>query len=135
MTKDRRQMRSYHFPNMFKANSSDIWKSSEYSEATKQNTELLLQCERGELFGDPYYGLPLSEYLFDQNSIVIRDAIADMVYTQLAIFMPQVKVKRSGIEILQDREKGKLYCVIHGVSQIDYLPKTLSLTLFDEADQ
>lgn len=128
-------MRSYHFPDMFKANSSNIWKSSEYSKATAQNTELLLQCERNELFGDPYYGVPLSTYLFDQNSPIIRDAIADMIYTQLATFIPQLRVKRNDIELLQDREKGKLYCVIHGVSQIDYLPKTISLELFNESDQ
>jgi hypothetical protein len=73
-------------------------------------------------------------YLFDQNSYILRDAIIDMIYTQLAIFIPQIKVKREDIEIIQDRERGKLYCKFSGISQIDYTFNTYSLVLFDEKE-
>ena len=127
-------MRSIKFPKMFNPNITRVWKSSEHLEATKQNTKLLLQTNRGELFGDPYFGLMFKRYLFDQNSYILRDAIIDMIYTQLAIFIPQVKVKREDIEIIQDRERGKLYCRFSGISQIDYTFNTYNLVLFDEKE-
>ena len=127
-------MRSIRFPKMFNTNSTNVWKSSEYLEATKQNTELVLHTTRGELFGDPYFGLMLKKYLFDQNNLILKDAIVDTIYTQLAIFIPQVKVKRNDIEIVQDKEKGKLYCNFRGVSQIDYAINTFNLVLYDDRD-
>jgi hypothetical protein len=76
----------------------------------------------------------IKRYLFDQNSYVLRDALIDMIYTQLAIFIPQVKVRREDIEIIQDREKGKLYCRFSGINQIDYLHNTYNLVLFEERE-
>ena len=125
-------MRSIKFPKMFNTNSTNVWKASEYVDATTQNTILLLNTTRGELFGDPYFGLMLKRYMFDQNNYVLRDAIIDMIYTQLAIFIPQVKVRRQDISIVQDREKGKLYCEFSGISQIDYTHNTFNLILFEE---
>ena len=127
-------MRSYQWPQMFNTNSSRIWREDEHLEATKQNAVILLHCERGELFGDPYFGLMLKHYLFNQNNYVLRDQIIDIIYTQLAIFMPQVKVKRSDIEIIQDKEKGKLYCNFHGISQIDYQVETFNLVLLENTE-
>jgi len=127
-------MRSLKFPKMFNTNSTNVWKSSEYLDATKQNTMLLLHTTRGELFGDPYFGLMIKRYLFDQNNYVLRDAIIDTIYTQLAIFIPQVNIKRSDIEIVQDKEKGKLYCNFSGISQVDYTFNTFSLVLFNDQD-
>ena len=127
-------MNSIKFPNMFNSNSTRVWKTNEYLAATKQNTILLLNSERNELFGDPYFGLLFKYYLFSQNSLILRDVIADMIYTQLAIFIPQVKVERKDINIVQDREKGKLYCTFRGVNQIDYQPNTYNLTLFEQND-
>ena len=127
-------MRSIKFPKMFNPTSTRVWKSTEHLDATKQNTKLLLHTNRGELFGDPYFGLMFKRYLFDQNSYILRDAIIDMIYTQLAIFIPQIKIKREDIEIIQDRERGKLYCRFSGVSQIDYTFNTYNLVLFDEKE-
>ena len=124
-------MRSIHFPHMFNTNSTRVWKSSEYLNATKQNTKLVLYSERGELIGDPYFGLMLRQFMFDQNNYILRDQIIDMIYTQLAIFIPQVHVERKDITIFQDREKAKLYCEFSGVNQIDYQLNTYQLVLFD----
>jgi phage baseplate assembly protein W len=97
-----------------------------------QNTKLVLQCERGELIGDPYFGLLLRHFMFDQNNYVLRDQIIDMIYTQLAVFIPQVHVERKDINIFQDREKAKLYCEFTGVNQIDYQLNTYQLVLLNE---
>ncbi len=119
---------------MLNTNSTNVWKSSEHLSATKQNTTLLLQVERGELFGDPYYGLLFKHYLFSQNSIVLRDLVIDTIYTQVSMFIPQLKIERKDIEIIQDKEKGKLYCNFSGINQIDYQLNTYNLVLYDEAD-
>lgn len=127
-------MRSIKFPKMFNTNTTSVWKASEYNEATRQNTNLLLQCERGELFGDPYFGLLLKHFMFDPNSYILRDQIIDMIYTQLAQFIPQIKVERKNISVYQDREKGKLYCEFSGINQIDYTVNTYNLVLFDATE-
>ena len=128
-------MRSFHFPNMFAGNNANIWKTSEYLEATKQNAEILLQCRRGELFGDPYFGVTLEQFLFDQNNAVLREAVIDVIYTQLALFLPQVRVNRKDISIIQDKEKGKIYCKFSGISQIDYQNNTYNLLLYQNTEE
>ena len=127
-------MRSIKFPKMFNNSSTRVWKSSEYKEPTTQNTKLLLNSERGELIGDPYFGLLLKHFMFDPNSYILRDQIIDMIYTQLAVFIPQVKVERKNISVFQDKEKAKLYCEFTGINQIDFTVNTYYLVLFEETE-
>jgi hypothetical protein len=128
-------MRSYKFPKMFKSNSSRIWREDEYNKATKQNVLILLQSERGELECDPYFGILLKHYMFNQNSYILKDMLIDTIYTQIAIFLPQVKVSRNSIDIISDNTKGRLYCSFSGINQIDYTHNTFNLLLFDESRQ
>jgi phage baseplate assembly protein W len=125
-------MRTIKFPKMFNTNSTRVWKSSEHLEATKQSTKLLLQTVRGELFGDPYFGVTLKKYLFDQNNYVLRDALIDIIYTQLVLFIPQLYIKRKDIEIIQDHKKGYLVCKFSGLNQIDYTVNTFDLALLED---
>ena len=125
-------MRSLKFPKMFNTNSTNVWKSTEHNKATTQNALLMLQSERGELFGDPYFGLMLKHFLYDQNSYVLKDQLIDMIYTQLAIFIPQVRIDRRDIEVIQDKQRGKVYCNFKGINQIDYTVDTYNLILLDE---
>ena len=127
-------MRTIKFPKLFNANSTNVWKSSEHLSQTKQSAELLLQSERGELFGDPYYGMLFKHYLFSQNDYVLRDVIIDLIYEQLALFLPQIKINREDINVIQNKEKGKLYCTFSGISQIDYQPNTYSLLMYDQGE-
>jgi hypothetical protein len=128
-------MRSYKFPNMFKTNSSQIWRADEYGKATRQNALLLIQSERGELECDPYFGILLKHYMFNQNSYILKDMLLDTLYTQIAIFLPQIKVTRNSINLIPDRLKGRLYCSFSGINQIDYTHNTFNLLLFDESRQ
>ena len=89
-------MKSIAFPKMFNSNSTNTVKDME---ATRQNTLLLLRSEKGELFGDPYFGLRLKRYIFEQNNYILRDVIIDEIYTQLALFMPQLIVERKDIKM------------------------------------
>jgi phage baseplate assembly protein W len=120
---------------MFNTNTSNIWLENEYGKATRQNVLLLLQSERGELECDPYFGLLLKHYLFNPNSYILKDILIDTIYTQIAIFLPQVKVSRNSIDIVSDIQKGKLYCKFSGINQIDYTHNTFNLLLFDETRQ
>lgn len=128
-------MRSYKFPDMFSTNSSNIWRADEYNKITRQNALLLLQTERGELVCDPYFGILLKHYLFNQNSYILKDMLIDTIYTQLAIFLPQIKISRNAIDIISDPLKGRLYCKFSGTNQIDYTHNTFNLVLFDETRQ
>lgn len=128
-------MRSFKFPNMFRSNSSRIWREDEYNKATKQNVLVLLQSERGEMECDPYFGILLKHYMFNQNSYILKDMLIDTIYTQIAIFLPQVKVSRNSIDIISDNAKGRLYCSFSGINQIDYTHNTFNLLLFDESRQ
>lgn len=128
-------MRSYKFPKMFQSNSSRIWRDDEYNKATRQNVLLLLQSERGELECDPYFGILLKRYMFNQNSYILKDMLLDTIYTQIAIFLPQVKITRDSIDIITDAQKGRLYCSFSGINQIDYTHNTFNLLLFDESRQ
>ena len=128
-------MRSFKFPKMFKSNSSQIWREDEYGKATRQNALILLQSERGEFECDPYFGILLKHYMFNQNSYILKDMLIDTLYTQIAIFLPQIKVSRNSIDIITDSVKGRLYCSFSGISQIDYTHNTFNLLLFDETRQ
>ena len=124
-------MRSFGYPVMFNNTNSNIISDHE---ATLSNLKLILGSDKFSLFGDPYFGLLLEHYMFDQNSYILRDAIADMIYTQLAIFLPQVKVNREDIRVIKDAKKGKVYCYFKGINQIDYQVNTFNLTLFENTE-
>lgn len=128
-------MRSYKFPKMFRSNSSQVWREDEYGKATRQNAILLLQSERGEFECDPYFGILLKHYMFNQNSYILKDMLIDTIYTQIAIFLPQIKISRNSIDIISDNLKGRLYCRFSGTNQIDYTHNTFNLLLFDETRQ
>lgn len=112
---------------MFNSNSTKIVKNLS---ATKQNALLLLYSEKGELFGDPYFGIRLKRYLYDQNNYILKDVIIDEIYTQLALFMPQLKVNRNDIKIIQER--AKLYCNFKAINQVDFTTDMYSLVLYNE---
>ena len=128
-------MRSFKFPNMFGSTSSQIWKPEEYNQATKQNLMLLLQSERGELTCDPYFGILLKHYMFNQNNYILKDILIDTLYTQIAIFLPQIKIKRENVTLITDKYKGRIHVNITGINQIDYTHNTFNLLLFDESKQ
>ena len=128
-------MRSFKFPKMFESNTSQIWRADEYNKATRLNAILLFQSERGELECDPYFGILLKHYMFNQNSYILKDMLIDTLYTQIAIFLPQIRVTRNSIDIISDDLRGKLYCRFSGINQLDYTHNTFNLVLFDETRQ
>ncbi len=118
-------MKSIEFPKMLNSNST---RTVTDLEATRQNSLLLLQVEEGEMFGDPFFGIALKKYLFNQNNVILKDILIDNIYTKLAIFMPQFKVNRSDIKI--EFDMGKLYCRFKAVNQSNMRLDEYALVLY-----
>lgn len=123
-------MRTFKFPKMFNSNNTRVWLPEEHKQATGQNIKLLLNTVRGELLGDPYVGVTIKNLMFNPNSPVLHDILADIIYNQIALFIPQLKVRREDISVYSDK-KGSVICLFSGTDQIDYSIVTYSLVLLD----
>lgn len=114
------------FPKMFNANSTLIKKGRD---ATNECVDLLLSTEKGEMFGDPYIGIRIKKYIFEQNNYILRDIEIDEIYEQINTFIPQVSVRRSDINI--EQQGNKLYCHIKATNRADFTPTTYDLVLYN----
>lgn len=124
-------MKSINFPNMFQSNSTQILVDYD---ATKSNAHLLLASEKGEFFGDPYFGIRLKRYIFNQNDAILKDIIIDEIYTQLVTFMPQLIINRNDINILQP-ERGVLVANFKATNKSDFTVDNYSLVLFNSEEE
>ena len=122
-------MKSIAFPQMF---TRTVTNTVSDHDATLQNLKLLLWSEKGELFGDPYYGTGFKKYLYDQNDLVLEDIIIDDVYTTIALFMPQIKVNRKDIKLIRD-DKGQLSVTIKCTNLVDFTTDLYTIVLMEAA--
>ena len=122
-------MKSIAFPQMF---TRTVTNTISDHDATLQNLKLLLWSEKGELFGDPYYGTGFKKYLYDQNDLVLEDIIIDDVYTTIALFMPQIKVNRKDIKLTRD-DKGQLSVTIKCTNLVDFTTDLYTIVLMEAA--
>ena len=120
-------MKSIQFPEMFTRTVTNT--VSDY-DATLLNLKMLLWSEKGELFGDPYYGTGLKKYLYDQNDVVLIDILIDDIYTAITLFMPQIKVERSNIQ-LKRSGKGSVSVEIKALNQADFSTDLYNIVLLE----
>ncbi len=118
-------MRSISFPNMFRTTSTIV--KTDSHEATYQNILLVLGAEKGDFVFDPYFGIRLRRYLFDQNNYILRDVIIDEIYTQLLIFMPQLLINRNDITI--NIERSKMTCNIKVTNRVNFVVDSYNIVL------
>ena len=124
-------MNSIKFPHMFNQCNTNIERDS--NKASLQDIGLLLQCEKGELFGDPFYGIRLKRFIFDQNNYVLRDILIDEIYTQLLAFAPQITVQRKDIKIEQ---QGKDVIIkFKAINNLDFTTNMYDLVLFKDEER
>lgn len=121
-------MVSIQFPKMLNTGSTNL--VSDHTIATKQNLTSLIGSEKGELIGDPQFGVGIKYYMFDQNNYVLRDLFVDEIYTQISLFMPQLIINRKDIQIIQ-RKKGLLEAVIKVTNRRDFTVNTFNLVLYN----
>ena len=120
-------IKSIAFPNMFTRTSTNFVTDKE---ATFQNLKYLILSEKGELFGDPFYGVGLKKYLFDQNDTIIKDLVLDDMYTAIATFMPQLRINRNDLK-LRTGDKGEILVDIRAINQLDFTTDLYSIVLLE----
>lgn len=113
---------------MFNTSSSIIISDKE---ATMNNLKLLLLSDTNN-FGDPYFGLNLKKYYYEQNNHILMDICIDDIYTKISLFMPQIFVRRE--DIILTRDKSKVRCYIKVKNVLDYQVSIYELVLFDLDD-
>ena len=122
-------MISINFPQIFSSNATKTVKDMN---ATKQNTYLLLSSQVKKMFGDPAYGTHLLKFMFQPNSLMIRDMIVDDIYNTIALYMPQLRLNRKDIEIINDEVLGKITCKFKATNIANYETDTYQLVLKDQ---
>jgi len=120
-------MRSIAFPEIFTRTTTNI---VEDYDATLQNLKLLIWSEKGELFGDPYYGTGLKRYLYDQNDVVLQDILLDDLYTAIKLFMPQLEFERTDIKLIRN-SKGELSIKLRAMNKADFTTDLYTIVLMD----
>ena len=118
-------IKSIAFPNMFTRSSTNCVSNKE---ATMQNLKYLILSEKGELFGDPFYGVGLKKYLFDQNDTIVKDLVLDDMYTAIASFMPQLRISRNDLK-LRTGDKGEIFVDIK-VKYFTFLTTFYQISLY-----
>lgn len=122
-------MNSIKFPEMIAHNHIQL--VSDY-DATLQNMKLFLSSEKGEFVFDPFFGIKLKRYMFEQNNLILQDILADEIYEQLTIFMPQLIINRKDITLSKDR--AKVYCTVKARNQKDFQLNSYNLVLFNSQE-
>lgn len=123
-------MNTTSFPKIFRSNSTVI---NHNLEASKECLYLLLSSEKGELFGDPEFGIKIKKYTFEQNNYVLKDILIDEIFTQIGLFCPQLQVSRNDIEITQ--EKNRLKVNIKALNKLDFTTSVYNLVLLEDEER
>lgn len=123
-------MNSISFPNMFTTTSTLVVKDKD---ASLQDLELLLASEKGELLGDPYFGVRIKRYTFNQNNYLLRDVLVDEIFSQIRVFAPQITVNRNDIKIIQ--KGNKLIATIKGINKLDFTTDMYQLELLSSDEE
>lgn len=122
-------MKSIEFPNMLYHNSVQL---VEDKKATTQNLYLTIGSEKGQFKFDPFFGVRIKRYMFEQNNFVLRDLLLNEIYEQIVYFLPQINIKKSDIKL--ESEGSTLYATITYRDKIDFTLNTLNLVLFEEQE-
>lgn len=119
-------MNAISFPNMLSANRTQIVFDKD---ATQQNLKYLLLSTKKEMLGDPYFGVNLKKLIFEKNNVILRDLVIDDIYTNIGIFMPQIRVERKNITV---ESNGNLVTVyIKAQNLLDYSFDEYSINLLN----
>ena len=117
-------MNSISFPKLFNTTSTKVVK--DYA-ATLQDMKLLLLSECGELFGDPFFGVRLKRYAFNQNNSILAQTLIEEIYTQLLVFAPQLIITRKDIKL--EHKGNRVIVNIKALNKVDYTTDMYSVVL------
>ncbi len=117
-------MKSIAFPKMF--GNTYTYTLSDY-DATLNNLKLLIASDKFALLGDPYYGTNIKRMLQDQNSPVLKDLVIDDIFDAIVSFMPQIKVSRNDIKVVQKLDN--IYIQIRATNVVDFVTNLYEISL------
>lgn len=120
-------MYSIKFPDMFSYSKTNLIKDNE---ATLSNTKLLIGAWKNSLYGDPFFGTNVKQYVYEQNNVILRDIIIDDLFESIRMFIPQILVKREWIKITQENQA--LYATINCINKLDNQPDMFTIRLLRE---
>lgn len=120
-------MNSIAFPIMLNTTSTKLVYDHE---ATLQNLKLVLLSERGELFGDPYFGCVLKKFIYQQSDAILANLIIDSIYTTIITFMPQLRLSRKDIRVTTDGYN--VFSTISCINVLDYVTDMFTIQLTNE---
>ena len=126
----RNVMNSIRYPDMFSPASTNV---VEGREASAQDLILLLSSEKGEMLGDPFFGVRLRRYVYEQNNQILQDILREEIFEQIRVFSPQLTVGRNDISIAQ--EGHRLVARIRAVNKVDYKTNMYEIELFNEEER
>lgn len=94
---------SFAFPEMFDL---DTGKTKMFSgiRSTNTNIGLLLRTSVSEMFGDPYMGSRLVEFLFAPDIALVRDLITEHIQSVLEKQQPNITVQYVNLEYEENKE-------------------------------
>lgn len=105
-----KEQRTFKFPNIVNLNTGKHELVST-EESISTCLGLLLRTSPGELFGDPFFGSKLTEYLFDPNRDLLRDIIQEEVFRSVERYEPRARV--TGINFyIDEKNENKLHISI-----------------------
>ena len=78
-------MTSFSFPNMLSVSNSNIIYDKD---AIRSNIVALLSSECETLFGDPYFGTNIKNFIYEQNNVILRDLIIDDIFVKKWVCSP-----------------------------------------------
>lgn len=68
------------------------WQDSDTKEAIKQNLRVMVLTNPGEYQHDINYGVGIRKYLFEPNTLALKEAIRNRVLDQARRYMPYISV-------------------------------------------
>ena len=115
-----KEQRTFKFPNMVNLNTG---KTELVSQEASISTclGLLLRTSPGELFGDPFFGSRLTEYLFDPNRDALQDIIQEEIFSAAEKYEPRARI--TGINFYVDEYKENILHV-----SITYINRNTGIT-------
>jgi phage baseplate assembly protein W len=89
--------------------------------AVRQNLKMILLTVPGERVMLPKFGVGLKRYLFEQNTVRLRDDITLKINQQVSVYLPYIqieKVKFSDLESPESEENKMKITVFYRVDMI-----------------
>lgn len=117
-------MISIAFPNILNDTYTNVVKDHQ---ATVSNLMLVLMSTKNSLFGDPYFGSNIKKLMFEQNDVILKDIVIDDIYSAIKEFIPQLRLRRTDINIVQTRTL--IDVNIRATNLIDYQTDLFTINL------